>query len=163
MSPHRRLAAASARATSPVPLLPCVILPRLFGTRARGPVCKQRFSRAERRRFRSPGLAVDRDEVSVVETLIQDVRFGLRMLTKNPSFSAVVIITLALGIGATSVIFSIVNAVLLQPLPYRQPDRLVTVWQSMPREHVDEVPASAPNFLDWQAASRTLDLTAYNR
>ncbi len=98
-----------------------------------------------------------------MDTFVQDLRFGLRMLVKSPGFSSVVIITLALGIGATSVIFSIVNAVLLRPLPYRAPDRLVTVWQSLPKEQVDQVPASAPNFLEWQAQSRTMALTAFNR
>ena len=91
--------------------------------------------------------------VSLVESVIQDVRFGLRMLRKNPGFTAVAVITLALGIGVNTAMFSVVEGVLLAPLPYRSPDRLVTVWESNSRVPIDSI--SYPNFRDWQRDARS--------
>jgi len=90
----------------------------------------------------------DRSGIPWVETLIQDLRFGLRMLRKNPGFTAVAVLTLALGIGANTAMFSVLEGVVLAPLPYRQPSRLVVVWQSNPR--FPRVAISYPNFIDWQ-------------
>ncbi len=88
-------------------------------------------------------------------TLLQDLRYGLRMLTKNPGFTTVAVLTLALGIGANTAIFSVVDGVLLAPLPYDQPDRLVAIWESNPR--YSHVWISYPNFLDWRRSARGLD------
>ncbi len=85
-----------------------------------------------------------------MSTLWQDLCYGARILARNPSFTVVVVITLALGIGANTTIFSVVNAVLLRPLPYDDPDRLVGVWQSYPKKGWDTVGVSPPNFADWR-------------
>ncbi len=90
-----------------------------------------------------------------LEDVWQDVHFGLRMLRKSPGFTAVAILTLALGIGANTAIFSVVEGVVLAPLPYSQPDRLVMVWESNPR--FPRVFISYPNFRDWQLSSRCVD------
>jgi predicted permease len=83
-----------------------------------------------------------------LETFLQDVRFALRMLRKNPGFTAVAVLTLALGIGANTAIFSVVYAALLKPLPYMQPDQLFNVFQAKPQEGIDAAGVSYPNFTE---------------
>ena len=85
-----------------------------------------------------------------MSALLSDVRYGFRMLVKNPGFLFVAVLTLALGIGANTAIFSIVNAVLLRPLPYPDPDRLVTLWEAQVSDYGPNGIASAPNFHDWE-------------
>ena len=83
-----------------------------------------------------------------MQTYWQDLRYGARMLLKNPVVSVVAVVTLALGIGANTATFSIVNAVMLRPLPYQNPDRLVSLWTNVP-EH-GRRPITPGNFVDWK-------------
>ncbi|MGB8801114.1 MAG: ABC transporter permease [Candidatus Acidiferrales bacterium] len=91
-------------------------------------------------------------------TLLQDIRYGIRMLTKSPGFTALAVITLALGIGANTAIFSVINSVVLRPLPFREPGRLVALWQT--ESAPGNFPLTGPDYLDWQAQSRTLEATS---
>lgn len=83
-------------------------------------------------------------------TLLQDVRYGLRMLIKKPTFTIVAVLTLALGVGANTAIFSIVNSVLLRSLPYRDPDRLVRIFFNEPGVGLRDVRFSKPELDDLQ-------------
>ena len=94
-------------------------------------------------------------------TLIQDLRYGLRMLAKDPGFTAVAVLTLALGIGANTAIFSVVNGVLLDPLPFPQPERLVSLHASKPNFETGSI--SYPNFLDWQKDNHSFAAMAVYR
>jgi putative ABC transport system permease protein len=91
-----------------------------------------------------------------MESLFQDIRYGLRTLGKSPGFTAVAVITLALGIGVNTAIFSVLNAVLLQPLPYADPERLVMLWTEYKNGGATRVPASGPEWVELRQRSRLL-------
>ncbi len=95
-----------------------------------------------------------------MDSLLQDIRYSLRRLAKSPGFTLVVVLTLALGIGANTAIFSAVNAVLLRPLGYADPERLVTIEHFYPSLGGLKAPVSVPGFRDYQALSRTFESMA---
>src|ERR1700690_159405 len=93
-----------------------------------------------------------------METLLQDVKYSIRMLLKSPGFMAVAVLTLALGIGANTAIFSIINSVLLRPLPFHQPEQLVQLWET--EGAPGNYPLTGPDYLDWQSQNSTLTATS---
>ncbi|MFL6276640.1 MAG: ABC transporter permease [Blastocatellia bacterium] len=98
-----------------------------------------------------------------MQTLLQDIRYGARMLLKRPGFTLVAVITLALGIGANTTIFSFVNGILLRSLPYPQPERLVALDETALKRGVTSMGVSFPNFLDWREQNRVFeDVAAYD-
>ncbi len=120
---------------------------------------------AARREFGNVGLVqqVTRDQWGWIwlEELLLDLRYGARMLRKNPGFTLVAVLTLALGIGANTAIFSVVNGVLLNPLPYPQAEQLVTLHESKPNFEFGSI--SYPNFRDWQKDNHTFSSMAISR
>jgi predicted permease len=92
---------------------------------------------------------------ATLDTLARDLRYSLRTLTRNPGFTCVALLTIALGIGTNSAMFSVVQGIILAPLPFPEPDRLVFLWQNRPG--VPQLEASYPNFEDWEHTSRSFD------
>ncbi len=95
-----------------------------------------------------------------MDTIIQDIKFGLRMLVKSPSLSIIATIALALGIGANTAIFSVVNAVLLRPLPFPDSGKLVALFETAPQEGRIRGSHSYPNFFDLRSQATTFDKLA---
>jgi putative ABC transport system permease protein len=92
-----------------------------------------------------------------METLLQDIRYGARVLWRKPLFTTVAVLTLTLGVGANTAIFSVVNGVLLRPLPYKDSDRIQTLWQNNKQEGVEREDVSSANFLDWRDQTQSFD------
>jgi len=96
------------------------------------------------------------------DEMFQDLRYGVRMLLKSPGFTAAAVLSLALGIGANTAIFSVVNAVLLRPLPYDRPDQIMRLWTTQPQERALRIPFPAPNFVDLKEQNRVFtDMAVY--
>src|ERR1044072_8164932 len=92
-----------------------------------------------------------------MNSLINDLRFGLRMMVRNPVFSLIAVVTLALGIGANTAIFSVVDAVLLRPLPYPDADRLVFLWSTMNSQGVPQSGSALPDYPGWRDQNKSFD------
>ncbi len=113
------------------------------------------------RRVQQEPVVIGRDgNANLLSDLWQDLRYGLRMLAKNPGFAAVAVIALALGIGANSAIFSVVNTVLLRPLPYKNPERLVMVWEENSKQGFPRDTPSPANFIDWRDQNHVFESMA---
>jgi putative ABC transport system permease protein len=97
---------------------------------------------------------------NMIADLWQDLRFGARMLTKQPGFAVIAVLTLALGIGATTALFSVVNGVLLRALPYRDEAHIVTLWENNLKSGVERSETSPANFLDWRARLQSCEAIA---
>src|SRR5262245_51910606 len=96
------------------------------------------------------------------DEMFQDLRYGARMLLKSPGFTSAAVLSLALGIGANTAIFSVVNAVLLRPLPYERPDEIMKLWTTQPEKGALRLPFSAPNFVDLKEQNRVFtDMAVY--
>jgi putative ABC transport system permease protein len=98
----------------------------------------------------------------MMQTILQDLRYGARLLLKHPGFTLIAVVTLALGIGANTAIFTVVNAALLRGLPYRDPGHLVHLWENTPQQQFPQREASYPDFLDWRQNQVFSGMAAYS-
>ncbi len=92
-----------------------------------------------------------------MDSFLKDIRYGIRSLMRRPTLTIIAIITLAIGIGANSAIFSVVNSLLIKPLPFPELDRIVAIWETQPSRGVVRNEASMANYLDWRAQNQTFE------
>src|ERR671911_1533191 len=98
-----------------------------------------------------------------MESLRSDITYAIRNLLKRPGFTLIAVLTLALGIGANTAIFSAVNALLLKPLPFPELDRVVAIWDKLPSRGVLHNEVTMANYLDWKAQTQSFDQLALYR
>ena len=91
-----------------------------------------------------------------MDILRHDLRYAFRALIRTPAFTGAAVLCLALGIGANTAIFSVIDAVLLRPLPFRDPERLVMIWENSPTDRAGHNVVSPANYLDWKAQNQVL-------
>ncbi|HZM69299.1 MAG TPA: ABC transporter permease [Candidatus Cryosericum sp.] len=120
----------------------------------------RRRTDAERGPTDAERRSISAKAAGMASQLLADLLHGVRLVYKSPGFTAAVLVTLALGIGANAAVFTILNAVLLRPLPYADPDRLVRIFESNPQRGWPLFSASQPNFLDWRDQSVSFDRIA---
>src|SRR5437762_14300274 len=89
--------------------------------------------------------------------MLNDLRFAFRLLLKNPTFTAVAVVAIALGIGANTAVLSLVNALLIRPLPYRAPERLALLLQHFKAQNLERIPVSPPEFVDYESHAQSFE------